>query len=294
MRARVLLMPGWTLFEQLAVEESLMRSSQEMWLLLSRPALPAPCTVVMGANAKPHEVLNVNEVLARSAPVIRRFSGGGTVAVDEGITLTSVIGSTLHVTDAGRFPPEIMRWSERLYKPAFARIGSGMHLLEHDYCIGQQKIGGNAQALARDRWVHHTSWIWDIHPSSLRLLTVPPKTPAYREERDHDSFVARVKDLAPAAMSRGRLERQVLAAMLSQFEPVGEGGQPLFENGEGPNEMATSLWDAALGLPGASRFLQAALQAARTAAEQVHAESSARKSNKVVSLADLQAAGSRR
>lgn len=225
-----------------------------------------------------------------------------------------------------------MRWSERLYKPAFARIGSGMHLLEHDYCIGQQKIGGNAQgegqawcckraqrgreasplrsqratahrggplsallaALARDRWVHHTSWIWDIHPSSLRLLTVPPKTPAYREERDHDSFVARVKDLAPAAMSRGRLERQVLAAMLSQFEPVGEGGQPLFENGEGPNEMATSLWDAALGLPGASRFLQAALQAARTAAEQVHAESSARKSNKVVSLADLQAAGSRR
>ena len=27
----MLLMPGWTLFEQLALEESLMRSSQEMW-----------------------------------------------------------------------------------------------------------------------------------------------------------------------------------------------------------------------------------------------------------------------
>ena len=60
----------------------------------------------MGANAKPHEVLNVNEVLARSAPVIRRFSGGGTVAVDEGITLTSVIGSTVSAfgQTAARWP----------------------------------------------------------------------------------------------------------------------------------------------------------------------------------------------
>lgn len=49
----------------------------------------------MGANAKPHEVLDIGEVVKQAAPVIRRFSGGGTVAVDEGITLTSVVGSSV-------------------------------------------------------------------------------------------------------------------------------------------------------------------------------------------------------
>lgn len=149
-------------------------------------------------------------------------------------------------------------------------------------------------ALARDRWVHHTSWIWDIYPSSLQLLSVPPKTPAYRGSRDHDSFVARVKDLAPPTMSRERLELGMLTAMLSQFEPVGERGQPLFQSGKRPDEMARALWDAALGNPGASEFLKAALKAACSAAEQVHAESRARKSNKHVSHDDVQAAHSRR
>lgn len=58
-----------------------------------------------------------------------------------------------------------------------------------DYVIGPHKVGGNAQAISRDRWLHHTSFLWDYSPERMNLLANPKRAPEYRAGRDHDAFV---------------------------------------------------------------------------------------------------------
>lgn len=56
-------------------------------------------------------------------------------------------------------------------------------------CSMIEKIGGNAQYIKKDRWLHHTSFLYDYKPHLMQLLKHPKKTPAYREGRGHEAFV---------------------------------------------------------------------------------------------------------
>ena len=70
-------------------------------------------------------------------------------------------------------------------------------LRENDYVFGGRKFGGNAQAISKGRWVHHTSFLWDYQPESMRLLKQPSRRPAYRGDRAHEAFVCRLKEALP-------------------------------------------------------------------------------------------------
>lgn len=93
------------------------------------------------------------------------------------------------------FPESIMRWSEGFYAPAFRTVllqdGATYGLRENDYVVGARKFGGNAQAISRGRWVHHTSFLWDYDSENMRLLRNPRRQPKYREGRGHEDFVCR-------------------------------------------------------------------------------------------------------
>ncbi len=52
-----------------------------------------------------------------------------------------------------------------------------------DYAFGQRKFGGNAQAITKARWLHHTSLLWDFDDARMRLLKHPSRTPEYRAVR---------------------------------------------------------------------------------------------------------------
>ena len=52
-----------------------------------------------------------------------------------------------------------------------------------DYAFGQRKFGGNAQAITKQRWLHHTSLLWDFDPARMQLLKHPSKIPEYRAVR---------------------------------------------------------------------------------------------------------------
>jgi lipoate-protein ligase A len=45
------------------------------------------------------------------------------------------------------------------------------------------KFGGNAQAITKQRFLHHTSLLWDYHDSRMKLLKHPAKIPDYRAVR---------------------------------------------------------------------------------------------------------------
>ena len=67
-------------------------------------------------------------------------------------------------------------------------------LVETDYVLGDKKIGGNAQAITKDGWLHHTSFLWDYVDEHMRYLSLPEKRPAYRGDRSHDDFLVKLGD----------------------------------------------------------------------------------------------------
>lgn len=64
----------------------------------------------------------------------------------------------------------------------------GPHGLLVDYAYDDLKFGGNAQSITKDKWVHHTSFLWDYEPHLMKMLKHPPKQPEYRKVRNNGSL----------------------------------------------------------------------------------------------------------
>ncbi len=144
----------------------------------------------MGISGKPEELLNLDSIRGKHIPIIKRFSGGGTVIVDENtLFITFILAKDLLGIPA--FPEPILRWSEKLYQKSWQI--PGFQLRENDYCIGDLKCGGNAQYIKKDRWLHHTSFLWDYSSENMKHLLLPAKRPKYRSDRPHDAFLTRLK-----------------------------------------------------------------------------------------------------
>mmetsp|Transcript_22048 Transcript_22048/g.48385 ORF Transcript_22048/g.48385 Transcript_22048/m.48385 type:complete len:262 (-) Transcript_22048:219-1004(-) len=185
------------ILHQLRLEEALLRVSKDNWLIVN-DGTPEPA-VVMGISGKIRELVNVEKALRDQIPVIKRYSGGGTVVVDSDTVFASLVFNSNSVPELpSSFPREIMSWTEGLYRPAFSPLGesssASFALREHDYVMGQHKFGGNAQCITKARWVHHTSFLWDYQRANMEYLLHPPKAPDYREGRSHEHFLCKLKE----------------------------------------------------------------------------------------------------
>jgi lipoate-protein ligase A len=146
----------------------------------------------MGISGKPELLLNIDTVKNEKIPVIQRFSGGGTVIVDENTLFITFIIAKNHLP-IEPFPEPILQWTGNLYTDAWQI--PNFHLQENDYCIGEKKCGGNAQYIKKDRWLHHTSFLWDFKSENMEHLQLPSKRPKYRGDRPHSDFLTRLKGL---------------------------------------------------------------------------------------------------
>ncbi|KAF3361840.1 putative lipoate-protein ligase A [Chlamydiales bacterium STE3] len=169
------------IFQQLQIEEALLRTNDENWCIVNSGSAPA---IVMGISANPSLVINHPLFLEKPLPVIRRFSGGGTVYIDE---------QTLFVTfilNGISFPDKMLEWSRDFYRPVFTDLP--FFLKENDYALGEKKVGGNAQYFRKNRYLHHTSFLFDFKEENMSYLLYPPKTPVYREGRSHSDFLTKL------------------------------------------------------------------------------------------------------
>ena len=72
-------------------------------------------------------------------------------------------------------------------------------LRENDYVLGDLKMGGNAQSIGKNGWLHHTSFLWDYQDEHMMdYLTLPHKRPEYRKDRSHHDFLVKLSDVYPA------------------------------------------------------------------------------------------------
>jgi len=171
--------------EQLKWEEALLRVDQRHnWCLLNHGSPPA---IVMGISGDFNQLVNRKKLEANPIPVIRRFSGGGTVVIDHQTIFATFIFNS-NSLPIPPFPQPIMRWTESIYQPVFK--GLPFSLKENDYVLTQEKIGGNAQSITKSRWLHHTSFLFDFNPHLMDLLLTPGKAPKYRNQRKHGDFLS--------------------------------------------------------------------------------------------------------
>ncbi len=134
--------------------------------------------------------VNSGREQGKKIDLIRRYSGGGTVIVDESTLFASFIMNTTDVPTMP-YPRDIMSWTAGIYGPVFHDTAdtASFRLHENDYILGELKIGGNAQTITKDRWVHHTSFLWDFAETNMNYLLMPKKRPVYRADRPHGQFL---------------------------------------------------------------------------------------------------------
>lgn len=176
------------IYQQLQIEEALLRTNQSNWCLINKGSPPA---IVLGISGKTEEHLHREAVIKKEIPVFRRFSGGGTVIVDENTVFVTWIANS-EESEVPCCPKKILDWTTNIYRSSFTNID--FQLSENDYTLGSLKCGGNAQYLCKGRWLHHTSFLWDYRDENMQLLKMPPKIPAYRENRPHHEFICRLKN----------------------------------------------------------------------------------------------------
>ena len=203
---------GLCILRQLRLEEKLLRSpGAGNWCLLNDGTPDR--SVVLGISGKPHQLVDVRRALDDGLRVIKRFSGGGTVIVDRDTQFVTLVMNAAAVPDLALFPRQIMDWTGSLYggRPhgVFADV-PGWQLRENDYVIGERKVGGNAQSISKDRWLHHTSFLWDFREETMKYLTNPAKQPRYRANRSHSDFLAPLRTYLP---DRNALATRMEAAL---------------------------------------------------------------------------------
>lgn len=178
---RILELTNCPILEQLQIEEALLRADQGNWCILNTGIDPA---IVFGISGKPDD--HLNSVQYNGTPLIRRFSGGGTVLTDHNTLFVTWI---YNVEDIGVSccPRKILSWTESFYQSIFDHPAFAAR--DNDYVFGEKKFGGNAQYLCRNRWLHHTSFLWSYDPLAMQMLALPSKQPAYRKNRSHDEFL---------------------------------------------------------------------------------------------------------
>lgn len=177
---------GIPIFKQLQYEEALLRSDQGNWCLISKGSPPA---IVLGISAKAELHLNLDLIEKNPMPVIRRFTGGGTVIIDENTLFVTFIcnADSMNISP---FPQQVLQWSENFYRQVF--LHDTFRLIENDFAMGDLKFGGNAQYMQKGRWLLHTSFLWDYQPERMNYLRMPPKMPKYRTERKHTDFLCKL------------------------------------------------------------------------------------------------------
>ncbi|PWU16437.1 MAG: lipoate--protein ligase family protein [Chlamydiae bacterium] len=179
------------IFEQLLLEESLLRDHTEDFCLINQGSSAA---IVLGISGVKEELVHIEKAASYHIPLIKRFSGGGTVVVDHNtLFVTFIFSKNSHPFPA--YPEPIMRWSEEFYRPIFD--SADFCLKENDYVLADKKFGGNAQYIKKDRWLHHTSFLWDYNPNYMDCLLHPKKTPSYRANRVHREFICKLSDYYP-------------------------------------------------------------------------------------------------
>jgi lipoate-protein ligase A len=180
-----------TLAENLALDEALLLAAEEgepevlrLW------EWPTPA-VVLGAAGKLLEEVHVEHCRADGVPIFRRSSGGGTVLLNSGCMLYSLVLTYDRAPELTEVRPSYRYILGRI-RDALAPGVPGIELAGiSDLAIDGRKVSGNSQQRKRRCLLHHGTLLFDYDLKQVgRYLPNPQRQPEYRVGRDHLEFIA--------------------------------------------------------------------------------------------------------
>jgi lipoate-protein ligase A len=180
-----------TAAENVAVDEALLLEAEagragEMLRLWEWPT-PA---VVLGSGCK--LAADVKEAACErdGVVVLRRSSGGGTVLVDKGCLLFSLILRTDRAEQLGEIRSSYEYILGEIIRALRARIPNVAAAGISDLTVGGLKCSGNAQQRKRHHLLHHGTLLYAFALEKVGMyLNVPERQPEYRQGRDHEAFL---------------------------------------------------------------------------------------------------------
>ena len=152
-----------------------------------------PC-IYLGLSKKHKQEFFQDHCSNDNIPIIRRFSGGGTVLHSKGNLNFSFIFPLEQYKNLQNLKQsylEIFKIIKKILEPYISNInfqGSS------DFCIGNTKFSGNAQARKKNTLLHHGTIMVDNDLSFInKYLKQPLDIPAYRKTRSHKNFLTTLK-----------------------------------------------------------------------------------------------------
>lgn len=151
--------------------------------------------VVVGRGQSPQKTVNMAACAEDNIPVIRRFSGGGTVFISPACLLFTLVFSP---------SKEVPRCDVRgaycvtLMPVVHALCEAGFPATFHapcDIALEGRKCAGNAQAQKKNAILVHGSFLVNENLARIaRYISYPPEEPAYRAGRSHEEFLCNIGD----------------------------------------------------------------------------------------------------
>jgi lipoate-protein ligase A len=188
-----------TVAENLALDEALLDCVADVGDVLRFWEADRPAVIVGRASRVTDEV-NQQECVRAGIPILRRCSGGAAVVLGPGCLTYSVILST-----AGRPELQIVNLVHRF---VLGRLQQALQQLDFsvqlsgtsDLTLDGRKFSGNSLRVRRDALLYHGTLLYDADISQISAcLIMPPRQPAYRQQRSHQQFLTNVP-VTPAAL----------------------------------------------------------------------------------------------
>lgn len=182
-----------TAAENLALDEALLLVAEELEtpsevLRFWEPERPY---VVVGRSSRVALEVNHQECERRRIPILRRSSGGASIATAPGCLMYSLLLSherrpaVRQINEAHRHVLETMVGALGALIPGIACRGTS------DLVLGGRKVSGNSLQVKRSHVLYHGTFLYDF-PVELAeaCLAMPPRQPDYRAGRSHTEFIA--------------------------------------------------------------------------------------------------------
>lgn len=147
--------------------------------------------VVLGRSGQCERDVDLDACHRASVPILRRFSGGGTVLLGPGC-LNYAIVLPISWNSAWGDVRYSFRWIMNRMRQALRLPGLRLEG-DCDLSLNDRKVSGNAQRRTSEAILHHGTILYDFDPARAEQFLRPPhRQPAYREGRRHRDFLGNV------------------------------------------------------------------------------------------------------
>ncbi|MBF0300919.1 MAG: hypothetical protein HQK51_19580 [Oligoflexia bacterium] len=156
---------------------------------------PEETCVVLGRSSNLIKELNISLLLKDKVPLYRRLGGGASVVLDCGSLVALAVipekEASINITEHyKRFSDWIIAGLQSL------NIAGVKQLDSCDLAIKNRKIAGACLYRTRNYVMYSVCLLIEANINLMeRYLKHPPRSPIYRENRNHGNFVTSIKDV---------------------------------------------------------------------------------------------------